>query len=297
MVRDNNPVSAGAGALGSIAARAVHAVTERVQSLVPTGDLDARDTDYIREGLPGLWLLASRYFRADVQGLHHIPREGPVLLVGNHSGGITTPDTFVFTLAFSTYFGVERLFFQLAHNLVVSSPLGMVLRRYGTVAANSRNTELALRAGAAVLVYPGGDHEVFRPSWEQGTVNFGGRTGYVRIALEHGVPIQPVVSIGGQETALFLTRGEALARLTGVDRMFRLKTLPILFGLPFGLMPALFGHIPLPSKVSVRVLPPIDLRERYGDDPDVEVINRDVLATMQDVLTSLQQDRKLPVIG
>jgi len=111
------------------------------------------------------------------------------------------------------------------------------------------------------------------------------------------VPIQPVVSIGGQETALFLTRGEALARLTGVDRMFRLKTLPILFGLPFGLMPALFGHIPLPSKVSVRVLPPIDLRERYGDDPDVEVINRDVLATMQDVLTSLQQDRKLPVIG
>lgn len=175
MVRDNNPVSAGAGALGSIAARAVHAVTERVQSLVPTGDLDARDTDYIREGLPGLWLLASRYFRADVQGLHHIPREGPVLLVGNHSGGITTPDTFVFTLAFSTYFGVERLFFQLAHNLVVSSPLGMILRRYGTVAANSRNTELALRAGAAVLVYPGGDHEVFRPSWEQGTVNFGGR--------------------------------------------------------------------------------------------------------------------------
>jgi len=54
MVRDNNPVSAGAGVLGSIAARAVHAVTERVQSLVPTGDLDARDTDYIREGLPGL---------------------------------------------------------------------------------------------------------------------------------------------------------------------------------------------------------------------------------------------------
>jgi len=53
----------------------------------------------------------------------------------------------------------------------------------------------------------------------------------------------------------------------------------------------------LPSKVSVRVLPPIDLRERYGNDPDVEAINRDVIATMQDVLTSLQQDRKLPVIG
>ncbi|MEO9220763.1 MAG: 1-acyl-sn-glycerol-3-phosphate acyltransferase [Mycobacteriaceae bacterium] len=292
-----NPVAAGTKALGGLAAAAAHTVTDRLQSLVPAGDLDARDTDYIREGLPGLWLLASRYFRADVQGLHHIPREGPVLLVGNHSGGITTPDTFVFTLAFSTYFGVERAFYQLAHNLVVGSPLGIILKRYGTVAANSRNTAAALQSGAAVLVYPGGDHEVFRPSWEQGTVNFGGRTGYIRIALEQGVPIQPVVSIGGQETALFLTRGEHLARWTRVDRLLRLKSLPLLFGLPFGLMPALFGHFPLPAKVSVRVLPPIDLRERYGDAPDVEEINRDVLAAMQDVLTSLHQDRRLPVLG
>ena len=292
-----NPFAAALSALGGFATAAAHAVTERVQSLVPAGDLDARDTDYIREGLPGLWLLASRYFRADVQGLHHIPREGPVLLVGNHSGGITTPDTFVFTLAFSTYFGVERAFYQLAHNLVVGSPLGIILKRYGTVAANSRNTAAALQSGAAVLVYPGGDHEVFRPSWEQGTVDFGGRMGYVRIALEHGVPIQPVVSIGGQETALFLTRGERLARLTGVDRMLRLKTLPIVFALPFGLMPALFGHFPLPAKVSVRVLPPIELRERYGDNADIEEINRAVLTAMQDVLTALQQDRKLPVLG
>ena len=48
------------------------------------------------------------------------PRTGPVLLVGNHSGGNLTPDTTVFTLAFSTYFGVERAFYQLAHNLVLS---------------------------------------------------------------------------------------------------------------------------------------------------------------------------------
>ncbi len=297
MARTRNPASAAVQALGGLASTAFHTVAEQAQKFVPAGDLDARDTDYIREGLPGLWLLASWYFRADVQGLHHIQREGPVLLVGNHSGGITTPDTFVFTLAFSTYFGVERPFYQLAHNLVVGSPLGMILRRYGTVAANTRNTELALQSGAAVLVYPGGDHEVFRPTWEQGKVDFGGRTGYLRIALDQGVPIQPVVSIGGQETALFLTRGAHLARLTGADRALRLKSLPILFGLPFGFMPALFGHFPLPAKVSVRVLPPIDLRESYGDDPDVEEINRDVLGAMQDVLSSLQQDRKLPVVG
>src|SRR5438045_594497 len=92
-------------------------VADQVQKRIPTADLDERDPDYIRETLPGMWLLASFYFRADVKGLEKIPAEGPVLLVGNHSGGNATPDTLVFTLAFATYFGVQRPFFQLAHNL------------------------------------------------------------------------------------------------------------------------------------------------------------------------------------
>jgi 1-acyl-sn-glycerol-3-phosphate acyltransferase len=220
-----------------------------------------------------------------------------VLLVGNHSGGMVAPDLFVFVLAFSTYFGVERRFYQLAHNGVVTSPLGWMVRRYGTVAADPANAELALRSGAAVLVYPGGDYEVFRPSWDSAKVDFGGRTGFIRLALRLGVPIQPVVSIGSQETALFLTRGERLARLTRVDRMLRLKTMPIMLGLPFGLMPGVIGHLPLPAKITVQVLPKVDLRERYGEDPDVQEINRDLLAGMQDVLTSLAQERRLPVIG
>ena len=91
----------------------------QVSSRVPKADLDQRDPDYIREQLPGTWLLASLYFRADVRGLDRIPAEGPVLLVGNHSGGNVPPDTFVFTLAFCSYFGVERPFYQLAHNLAV----------------------------------------------------------------------------------------------------------------------------------------------------------------------------------
>ncbi len=74
----------------------------------------------------------------------------------------------VFTLAFYTYFGVERRFHQLAHNLVLTSPVGPLLRRYGTVAASHDNARKALEAGAAVLVYPGGDWEVHRPSLEVG---------------------------------------------------------------------------------------------------------------------------------
>jgi 1-acyl-sn-glycerol-3-phosphate acyltransferase len=286
-------VSRAAGLLSG----AVGAITQRIGSLVPAADLDERDTDYIRETLPGLWALASLYFRADVRGLHHIQREGPVLLVGNHSGGMMAPDLFVFVLAFSTYFGVERTFYQLAHNGVMLPPMGQLVRRYGTVAADPNNAELALKSGAAVLVYPGGDYEVFRPSWESGEVDFGGRTGFIRLALRLGVPIQPVVSIGSQETALFLSRGARLAKLTRVDKMLRLKTLPIMLGLPFGLMPGVFGHLPLPAKITIQVLPKIDLEDRYGEDPDVQEISRDLLESMQDVLTALSDERRLPVIG
>jgi 1-acyl-sn-glycerol-3-phosphate acyltransferase len=280
-----------------LASRAVGQAAGAVLARVPPADLDQRDTDYIRETLPGLWMLASLYFRADVRGLHHIPEEGPVLLVGNHSGGMMAPDLFVFVLAFCTHFGVERRFFQLAHNGVVAGPAGPLVRRYGTVAADPRNAELALSTGAAVLVYPGGDYEVFRPSWESGKVDFGGRKGFIRLALKMGVPIQPIVSIGSQETALFLTRGERLAQLMRLDKMLRLKTAPIMFGLPLGLMPGVFGHIPLPSKITIQVMEKIDLRERYGDDPDLERIYEDVMSEMNDVLESLSEERRLPVIG
>ena len=169
----------------------VQGVAELVKSRVPAADLDERDPDYIRESLPRLWLLASLYFRAEVRGLGNVPEEGPVLLVGNHSGGNLTPDTGVFTLAFSTYFGVERPFYQLAHNLVLSMPGLSFLRKYGTVAASHDNARKALEAGAAVLVYPGGDYEVHRPSWEGAQVDFGGRKGFLRLALDDGRADRP----------------------------------------------------------------------------------------------------------
>jgi 1-acyl-sn-glycerol-3-phosphate acyltransferase len=219
-------------------------------------------------------------------------------LVGNHSGGNMTPDTLVLTLAFSTYFGVERRFYQLAHNLVLSMPGLSFLRKYGTVAASPANAERALSSGAALLVYPGGDHEVHRPSWSRHEVNFDGRMGWIRLALEHDVPIVPVVAIGGQETALFLSRGESLARLLLLDRLLRLKVLPISIAAPWGLnVGDMLGHVPLPAKITVEVLPPIHLREEFGPRPVVEEVNEHVLRQMQETLDALAAERRLPLIG
>ncbi len=273
-------------------------VAELVKSRVPAADLDERDPDYIRESLPRLWLLASLYFRAEVRGLGNVPEEGPVLLVGNHSGGNLTPDTSVFTLAFSTYFGVERVFHQLAHNLVLSMPGLSFLRKYGTVAASRDNARKALQAGAAVLVYPGGDYEVHRPSWEGRRVDFGGRKGFLRLALDEGVPIVPVVSIGGQETALFLSRGERLAKGLALDRLFRLKVLPISIGPPWGLnVGDMLGHLPLPAKITIEALPPIDLRREFGADPDLDEVYDHLVRLMQETLDALAAERRFPVLG
>ena len=288
----------GPGLVGRLASSAALEFRRRI----PKADLDERDPDYIRDQLPFLWMLSSLYLRAEVRGLENIAEDGPVLMVGNHSGGNMIVDTFAFTLAFETHFGVERPFYQLAHNLVLL--LGQLmpwvpnLRKFGTVAAGHENAERALKSGAAVLVYPGGDYETHRPSWESAQVDFGGRKGFIRLALNNDVPLVPIVSIGGQETALFLSRGETLARILRLDKMFRLKVLPISIAIPWGLnVGDMLTHIPLPAKITIEVLPPINLREEFGRSPDIDAVYDEVIARMQTALTQLQSERRLPLVG
>jgi 1-acyl-sn-glycerol-3-phosphate acyltransferase len=259
--------------------------------------LEEWDPDFIDASLPALECMSRLYFRSDVRGLENIPAEGPVLLVGNHSGGLLIADTFVFQSAFYRHFGSRRRSHQLAHDLVAKTPGLASLRRYGTVPASPENGRRALEAGAALLVYPGGDHETFRPSWESSRVDFDGRSGFVRLALKMDVPIVPVVAIGGQETALFITRGRRLAELAGLNRL-RVKVLPLAISPPFGLTVFdLPGRIPLPSQITVQVLPPLDLRARFGAEPDEGEVYGEVTETMQRTLDELDEERDLPVLG
>jgi 1-acyl-sn-glycerol-3-phosphate acyltransferase len=265
----------------------------------PDDPFEARDPEYIHATLPALRTWSQVYFRADVSGLDRIPPSGPVLLVGNHSGGTMIADTFVFAQAFYDHFGPERHFNQLAHDLVFKTPgLRALVQRYGTVPASPENMARALDDNAALLVYPGGDEDSFRSSWETGEVSFAGRTGFVKLALERDVPIVPVVALGGQETALFLGRGKRLARGLQLNRLARLKVLPIVLGPPFGVTVLDFpGRIPLPSKITIRIMPPIDLHKELGPDPDLEDGYRLVTSRMQRTLTRLNNQRKIPVVG
>ena len=256
-------------------------------------ELDARDPEFIRFQLPGMWLFATMYFRAEVSGFDRVP-DGPVLFVGNHSGGNMTPDSMVFMLAFNTYFGVERPVYALAHSLVTSWPvLGRLAKRWGIVTAGPKAARAALERGASVLVYPGGDVDTHRPWTARHEIRFDGRKGFLRIARDAGVPIVPVVSVGGQDIYLPLTDGRRMASLLRLDKIARLKVLPVSLAVPWGLNVGDFlGHVPLPAKIRMEVLEPIDVG-RF-DKADSDEAYDYVVSRMQESLTALAAGRLLP---
>ena len=240
--------------------------------------------------------IVRRYFRAEVRGLDNMPAAGGALVVSNHSGGMLTPDVLIFAPEFYRRFGFDRPLYTLAHYGVVLGPLGNLLGRLGVIEASRENAATALYSGAVVLVFPGGDYDSYRPTFTQNDIDFDGRTGYVRTALEAGVPLVPTVSIGAQETQLFLTRGNWLAKRLGLTKA-RLDILPVSFGVPFGLSVLLPPNLPLPAKIVTEVLEPIDIVATFGPDPDIDEVDVHVRSVMTNALKRLARQRRLPILG
>ncbi|MBP2452167.1 hypothetical protein JOF57_002080 [Mycolicibacterium lutetiense] len=100
-----------------------------------------------------------------------------------------------------------------------------------------------------------------------------------------------LASVGGQE-ALFLNRGQWLAKLLLADKLLRLKSVPISLALPWGLnIGDLAGHIPLPAKIALEVQDPIDV------DGDDQAVHDKVMASLQAGVDRLAAERRFPVLG
>lgn len=262
----------------------------------------ARDPGFLRAARPILELFAS-YFRPEVRGFERLPDRGPFLVVGNHSGGQIPPDLPVLLTAWWHERGEDEPVFALFHSFLLGIPgVGPVMERAGAVEAGRESAEAILRGGGILIDYPGGDHEVFRPWWKRNRIDFDNRVGVVRLALRTGVPVVPAVSIGAHETVVVLARGERVAKLLGIDRMFRIKVMPLVVGPPFGVVPGGIPTWPLPAKITVQLGPTIDWSTRYGpeaaeDDAVVRRCYDELTNTMQSTLDQLVTERHLPVIG
>ena len=240
------------------------------------------------------------YHRSEVRGLKRIPA-GRCLLVGNHSGGLLTPDFAIFAVDYYDRFGYDKPLYTLGHDTLFHGPAADLLPHLGVIQANPANAIAALATGSHVLVYPGGDMEVYRPSPIENTIDFAGHTGYVQTAVDANAPIVPVVSIGGQETQIFLSRGRWLARTLRLDkwekRVMRTDILPVSFGFPFGLSVLIPVNMPLPSKIVSQVLEPIDVVQQWGPNPDPDKVDGRIRRLMQAELDRLRRHRRFPIIG
>jgi 1-acyl-sn-glycerol-3-phosphate acyltransferase len=256
-----------------------------------------RDPEFIRRNLGLLETFAS-YFSPEVRRLEQLPARGPFLIVGNHNGGATPPDMPILMTEWWKQRGVDEPVYGLFHSAFMSIPgVGPAMRKAGGIEADPTAAESALRAGGSVVVFPGGDYDVFRPWTERHQIDFAGRTGWIRLALRAGVPIVPAVSCGAHNSVVVLSRGDRLVRWMPHLRLMRVKVMPVMLGFPWGISLGL-PTLPLPTKTTVDVSGPIDLAERYGaqaDDSD-DVIKRiydDLTSEMQHTMDRLVAERTL----
>lgn len=259
-----------------------------------------RDPAFLAKMLP-LMERWSRYFDGEVRGLEHVPASGPVLLVGNHSGGQLTPDTAVFFAAWYRARGLDRPLVALAFDAAFGIPwFNELMRRIGEVPANRHNASRALDAGLPVLVYPGGDHECFRPWTERGRIDLAGRKGFVRLALQKRVPVVPVVSHGGHHSIYIVTRGTWLGALFGTERI-RTTSFPLALQIPWGLSPMMMPGVPLPAKITIEIGPPMpwaDYDATAADDPAiVDRCYHEISGCMQAMLDRLAAEQPYPVLS
>jgi 1-acyl-sn-glycerol-3-phosphate acyltransferase len=132
-----------------------------------------RDPSLLREMVPLLRAL-NFYFATEVRGWENLPARGPFLVVGNHSGGAESHDFWFFLATWLERRGADAPLYSLGYDVLFAYPgLPTFLRRVGIIPANHANARRALARGAAVVVFPGGDHEVFRPWSERNRIVFG----------------------------------------------------------------------------------------------------------------------------
>ncbi len=200
------------------------------------------------------------WFRAEWEGLEHIPREGGALLVANHAAAIPSDAP---VIMHGIEQELERPVYGLAENMLRALPvIGTMWSRVGGVAANPENAYRLLHDDQRlVLVFPEGTKGTGKLYRDRYKLHRFGRGGFVEIAMKSGVPVVPIAVVGAEESMPIVWKSGRLAKLLNIP-YFPVTANMLAFG-PLGLV-AYF-----PAKFKLRVLPPVHFdvppdQERYS---------------------------------
>ncbi|MCK6546021.1 acyltransferase family protein [Myxococcota bacterium] len=209
---------------------------------------DESQLDLIREATlhamePLEWLFKS-YFRYEVKGLEHVPRQGRAIIVSNH-GLLPLDGWFLF---YEIMRATGRWVRGLTDWRIYKFPL---LRQFfmdmGMVVGTQENGDALLRRDELVFIMPGGSKEAWKSSKYRYRLLWQGRLGFVKLALRNGAPVIPSANVGTDDTYKVFFDG-----YTTAYKLFRSKKALLPISVPIGL-----GPLPLPVKMTQYVGEPI----------------------------------------
>jgi 1-acyl-sn-glycerol-3-phosphate acyltransferase len=244
--------------------------------------------------------LMDYWFRMEIEGWENVP-EPPALLVGIHSGAPFVWDAWTVGVQWWRRFGTERILHGTAHDALMAAPLiGDYFRKMGVLPAGKDSIMSALAAGRDVALWPGGEVDSLRPWTKRDEAVLAGRKGFIRLAIQTGVPIVPISTVGGPDSMPVLATGRRIAKVLQLDKVARLKMFPIALSAPWGISPAILPEIPLPTKIRTAFQPPVELDddpERAKDDAYVDRMYEEVRGSIQRGMDALARRRAFPVFG
>jgi 1-acyl-sn-glycerol-3-phosphate acyltransferase len=263
-------------------------------------ELDAQDLRFM-ELQKFLWNpLIDYWFRMEVEGWENIP-EPPALLVGIHSGAPFVWDAWTIGIHWWRRFGEDRPLHGTAHDALMAAPgIGTYFRKMGVLPAAPDSMSTALAAGHDVAVWPGGEVDSLRPWTKRDQAILAGRKGFIRLAINTGVPIVPIATTGGADSMPVLATGRRLARALQLDKVARLKMFPFALQVPWGISPAMLPEIPLPTKIRTAFQKPIKLStdpKKANDDEYLAASYERVEKSIQGGMDALARRRRLPLFG
>lgn len=244
--------------------------------------------------------LMDYYFRMEIEGWELLPPP-PALIVGIHSGAPFVWDAWTVGIQWWRRFGDDRILHGTAHDALMAMPgIGTYFRSMGVLPAGPDPIAAALAAGRDVALWPGGEVDSLRPWTERDKAVLAGRKGFVRLAINAGVPIVPVATVGGPDSMPVLFRGRRIAKALQLDKIARMKVFPMALSAPWGIAPAALPEIPLPTKIRTAFQPAVELDrdpERANDRDYVEGKYEEVRQSIQRGMDTLARRRAFPIFG